>query len=364
MRLLMSGTMEKGRRLEAEIAGFLHLQGYFCRRNVVAAGRSGASHEVDVLAEKSDGLITFRVMVECKNWHSAIAKETVIKADYVARDLGLNKAIVASVGGCASGAEIAAAELGVELWGPSEIARHLGNLSLSELRSTGAPTTARLAFRAGAPVELADRLIAREARGMLGLGREQVPQTVTTWIPAFLMALSVARVEGRVRPKLRSNCVWTLHEALEGCCLHRWSEDPLPGPVEIEGLVLPPLLRSRAVTSQLTKAAQRLHDVRQPTARERHASALVELGVLTPEQSKSEATGRRFRDLSVDRVVDVLWPTRIGVLERRGQRRVVAICAVTGRRSDAISRVLTSRLGHLEAALARYDGSRRLAAGS
>ncbi|HEY5196516.1 MAG TPA: hypothetical protein VIJ51_05765 [Solirubrobacteraceae bacterium] len=43
-------------------------------------------------------------------------------------DLGLSKALVACVGGCEPGARQTAAEFGVDVWGPEEIAEHLGNL--------------------------------------------------------------------------------------------------------------------------------------------------------------------------------------------------------------------------------------------
>ena len=103
--------MEVGRDLEQRVAAFLAGHGYATRCNVVLEGRSGGRHEIDVLAEKSDALTTFRVGVECKAWQQPIEKDVISKLHYVAGDLGLNKAIVVSLAGCRSGAQKAADDL-------------------------------------------------------------------------------------------------------------------------------------------------------------------------------------------------------------------------------------------------------------
>ena len=164
----------KGRRLEAAIGAFLETQGYSTRQNDVLTGRSGVSHEVDVLAEKTDGLLSFRVMVECKNWNGQADKAVVTKAAHVAGDLGVSKAIVACVGGCEPGARHVAAELGVEIWGPEELAEHLGRMSLRELREGVTGATEALGYPAGVSPTIALAMIAREARGAFGLGNEEI----------------------------------------------------------------------------------------------------------------------------------------------------------------------------------------------
>lgn len=80
--------LEKGQELERKIESFFQLNGYKTQRNVVLEGKSGGKHEIDVLAEKSDGITTFRVMVECKAWNKPIEKDVVSKVSYVVRDLG------------------------------------------------------------------------------------------------------------------------------------------------------------------------------------------------------------------------------------------------------------------------------------
>ncbi|MGH9892704.1 MAG: restriction endonuclease, partial [bacterium] len=89
----------KGRLLEERIATFLAGNGYSTKQNVFLEGRSGGRHEIDVLAEKDDGITTFRLAVECKAWNTPIEKDVVSKLAYVMTDLGLNKGIVVSLKG-------------------------------------------------------------------------------------------------------------------------------------------------------------------------------------------------------------------------------------------------------------------------
>src|SRR5262245_42805170 len=85
---------ETGRRLEQQMAVFFQTHGYAARCNEVLEGRSGGRHEIDVYAEKSDALTTFRVAVECKAWQHPIEKDVVSKLHYVMTDLGLSKGII------------------------------------------------------------------------------------------------------------------------------------------------------------------------------------------------------------------------------------------------------------------------------
>jgi len=126
---------EKGRELEEKIEKYLQLNGYQTRRNVVLEGKSGGKHEIDILAEKSDTITTVRIMVECKAWNKPIDKDVVSKVGYVLQDLGLNKGIIVSLKGWRVGAEKAARELGIDLWGKDEIENKLGKIALAELET-------------------------------------------------------------------------------------------------------------------------------------------------------------------------------------------------------------------------------------
>src|SRR5262249_20729690 len=70
---------DRAQLLEERIGEHFAAHGYLVRRRVQAEGRSGGRHEIDVLAEKSDPLTTFRLAVECKAWGSPIEKDVVSK---------------------------------------------------------------------------------------------------------------------------------------------------------------------------------------------------------------------------------------------------------------------------------------------
>ncbi len=141
-----------GADLERRIEQYLSLHGYACLRNAVVEGRSGGRHEVDVLAETSDGVTGYRLAVECKARQRPVEKDVVAKLAFVVGDLGLHKGIVVSLCGSRLGAEQTARELGIELWGPAELESRLGQVALAELAAGPAP---RLGVQALPLVELA-----------------------------------------------------------------------------------------------------------------------------------------------------------------------------------------------------------------
>lgn len=59
-------------------------------------GRSGVEHQVDVLTSHSDGIHTYKTMIECKYWEQNINKDIVMKVAEVVDDAGLNKGIIVS----------------------------------------------------------------------------------------------------------------------------------------------------------------------------------------------------------------------------------------------------------------------------
>ena len=228
-----SGSADKGRRLEAEIARALAAGGYAARRNVVCEGRSGARHEIDVLAEKGDGLTTFSVMVECKAWDRPVDKEVLAKAAFVAADVGADKTIVVALRGATGGAELSAAELGVELWGPEELERRLGRAQLAELGAARAhrrrsaspsPSTRR------APPAWPN---GSAARACSGLGAEEVAWFDLVWLPCLLLTLGCTRQEGRLHKRARHSSVFNLYEALDGTLLESFAVDPSIAEVEV-----------------------------------------------------------------------------------------------------------------------------------
>lgn len=60
-----------------------------CKRQ----GTSGVEHQIDVLAEQSDGQLT---AIECKYWKKKVNKDTVMKLSSIIEDLSIEKGIIVS----------------------------------------------------------------------------------------------------------------------------------------------------------------------------------------------------------------------------------------------------------------------------
>jgi Holliday junction resolvase len=330
---------EKGRRLEAEVARALAAGGYAARRNVVREGRSGAHHEIDVLADKSDGLTTFTVMVECKAWDRPVDKEVLAKAAFVAADVGADKTIVVALRGATGGAALSAAELGVELWGPEELERRLGHVQLAALGAARAPTA--LGFAVAVEEARAVRLAERQrGKGILGLGAEEVAWFGLVWLPCLLLTLGCTRLEGRLHKRTRHSSVFNLYEALDGALLESFAVDPAVAEVEVGPQRLPPLVKPRTLRAEISSTFEKWRSVVQGAARERWARAGADLGIPLPLDA-----------LTVDDVTVCYLPVYVAILRHRDSRRVVVIDGGDGAVDQPLATVLTANLGYLTEAL-------------
>ena len=70
-----------------------------------AEGKSGARHQIDVLASHGDGIHTYRTAIECKYWDTKIDKEPVAKLSVILDDIGIEKGVLVSVRGFTTDAE-------------------------------------------------------------------------------------------------------------------------------------------------------------------------------------------------------------------------------------------------------------------
>ena len=238
-------ALDRGRALEGRIGDFFRRNGYEVSLNAVLGGRSGTSHEVDVLAVTSDPLMTFRVGVECKAWSTPITKEVVAKHDMVSRDLGLSKAIIVALEAATAGALASARELGVEIWGPDELREQLGDSASRELGAAATPALSAVGWERHLDPDEAHRIVDREARGLLGIvGRESVAEASLLWFPWHTMRIAVSRYEGRLRRKLRTRRIWNLYDGVAGQLTRSsmWEEIPSLQRVDLSsnpGLICP-----------------------------------------------------------------------------------------------------------------------------
>lgn len=332
------GPGERGRELERRVADYFAVHGYEVRRNVLLEGRSGARHEVDVLAERTDPAVSVSVVVECKARTDAVTTEPVARLDWVARDLALDKALLVCPGGISPAAAESARDLGIEVWGREEVGARLG----------AAPAAPRSAAPAGLawPVlmttAVAGRIVSRESSGLLGLGREHVSAEGHCWLGWHALELSEPVREGRLRPRLRTRRRWMLYDTLEGHLVRPAADDPADelDRCPLDGARLPVAMTAERVVGSIRQAAARRDEVVSESARRRHEERLEELGV----DGDAEAPRIERRRLA--------WqPLWLAVLEGRGGRRVVAVDLSLGRRDDEIEELLTGQISTVEAAL-------------
>jgi hypothetical protein len=320
--------------LERKIEKFFQLNGYKTQRNVFLEGRSGGKHEIDVLAEKSDGVTTFRIMVECKAWDKPIEKDVVSKVSYVLRDLGLNRAIVVSLKGWRIGAEKSANELGIELWGRDEIEEKLGEIAIAELETIEFKKVVK-GFPLVVKEEWIKPLIESERKGFLGLGKEEIIWTKIIWLPCYLFQISCSREEGIIRKSVKTMKVWNLYEAVMGNWVARFENEPPLEEIEVEKIIQPKIKPAK-IKNRIVKIFEKCLEVMTPKAKQRYAIMLEGMGITSPITS-----------LNIDSITELFYPFYISLLRKSGKERIIAVDGVNGNMSKSVGTALTTNLNYV-----------------
>jgi hypothetical protein len=329
---------EKGRELEEKIEKYFQLHGYQTKRNVVLEGKSGGKHEIDILTEKSDVVTTVKIMVECKAWDKPIEKDVISKVGYVLQDLGLNKAIIVSLKGWRIGAEKAAKELGIELWGRDEIENKLGKVALAELETI---EFKRVSVGFSAKIDETEAISSIEecTKGFLKFGKEEVKECKLVWVPFYLFEISHTKSEGLVFRKLVTKKIWNLYEALEGRWFLTFEEEPKLEEIKIT-YSLQPQIKDVKIKKPILEAFKKLSEVITSRAIARYASRLRKFGIPLPAAN-----------ISFDKVTEIYYPFYLGFLQKGEKERIVAVDGVMGEVSNIISEVLTRNLSYILASI-------------
>jgi hypothetical protein len=332
----------KGARLEQQMAAYFRLNGYETDLNVKLEGKSGGIHEIDVLVRKSDGITDFTLAVECKAWAAPIEKDVVSKLSMIIADTGVNKGIIVSLQGWRSGAEKSARQEKIDLWGPDELRQHLGAVALAELN---APQTNRYSVSAIQTVAVGDEELRRaldgQSRGLLGLGREDALWSHIVWVPFHLFELHYSTMvkEFMRRGTTKVTPVWALYSALDD--RHFRTESSIPSFQDIRAdLVIPQKTKAKSLTAALLTTVKKFHEVTTDAARARYREKLSELGL--PDTLVS---------LVAEQTTTVHAPFLVGLLRRRGNERLVAISAHTGKFDAGVSESLTENMAFVRKAL-------------
>ena len=322
-----------GKNLSQSVAEYMARHGYRVARDVNLRGRSGATHTLDVLGEKSDEVTAFRVMVHCRDWDRAVDRDTVAGVHLTGSDLGMSRAIVLGARGWAAGAEAAARRLGVELWGPVEIEGRLGRLPDPETGSALAPIRG---VRVNISESVATDIVTRHRRGKLGANREEIVWLRPFWLPFLPVRVRHTREEKDRfrRPGPRTREYLNMYEALGGSLYAQWDRDPQTVSIT-EGRVRPKVT-TYSIVAEIEEAAKRLSEARTPQAYERHDTALNELGIPTPVS---------FFELTAEE--ELYLPFYLALLKNKTGERILAVDASQAEVSEDVGVVAMKHLGHI-----------------
>ena len=62
-------------------------------------GKSGVTHQIDILTEHSDGIHSYKTAIECKYWNKKVNKYIVMKLSEIIEDASINKGVIVSKNG-------------------------------------------------------------------------------------------------------------------------------------------------------------------------------------------------------------------------------------------------------------------------
>jgi hypothetical protein len=335
----------RGRALEQHLRDALRLHGYDVATNVRVTGRSGAWHEFDVVGEKSDGLTSYRLVVECKAWAHPVDKDVVYKLSGELSDVGAARGVIVAPGGWTAQAAAVALQLHIDLWGAEELDARLpllgeGYVPLGQTSVTapGVPFSI--------PPESARPEVDRAARGRLGLSRDVVAWFGAAWLPVWTLQVGLIRQQGVLRRVANVTHGWNDYEALDGTLIQQSTAEPARPPVNIGEHPIHARLEEKEVGARLADAErcwQRAHDVklrgsdsafqRRIDARDAARKALAVLGVDPPADR-----------ISIERTTLTYRPLWLGLLTRGRHERVIAVDGAGGQLLPAVGNVLTAHV--------------------
>jgi hypothetical protein len=170
-------AQQKGLALELRVARLFEQRGYDVAHNTWMRGRSGAQHQVDVLARHAAPLHNSTLIIEAKAYAGAVDKDRILKLLHIVDDVGADRGIIVTTGRATPDALRTAAGRAIDIWDRERLARLLGETEVGAVEQA-APVRGTGAERAVAPridvealhTELR-RTAAKRRRGTLGIGR-------------------------------------------------------------------------------------------------------------------------------------------------------------------------------------------------
>ena len=320
-------SYEKGHRFEEEIEKYFQLNGYETQRNVVIEGNSGAKHEIDVLAEKSDPVTSLKVMVECKAWDKPVEKDVVSKTHYVLNDIGAHKAIIVSLQGYRIGAKTAAEKLGVEIWGREELKNRLGSVQIAKLEQAEFKKIS-VGFRPRITIQEAERIV--EASRSKRFGKEEYMFTKLVYVPFYLIDYSYPTRIGILSSKEASKRARVLCDAIDGNNYQPHPSDRhatiTPREVEITAPTIAAKIKGTKLQKEVEKARDEYAKYVTRSAKEKRIRRIEKImgSVRTPK-------------INIDKITEIYYPFYAGLLKKDELNIWIAVDAVTGKKSKEMS---------------------------
>ena len=334
----MRTHLEKGAELEQRIAQVMTANGYVTRTNLILEGRSGASHEIDVIGAKSDGLTTLNLAVECKAWDRPIEKDVVFKFAGVLKDTGMREGIIVALGGFRSGADIAARDNGIQLWGPDELEQHLGQLAVAGLR-TGPTTREVSGFPRRATSAEVESFLSGAVRGRLGMAKEEIVWSSDAWLPVAYLRIALSRMEGVLKKTMQTTRSWNTYELVTGEIIRAWDAEIAAEPVDLDAQQVTAKLKLNQPSRTIDEAVAKHRSVTSDAARERHGARVLALGV--PLGYK----------VVVESSIIVAYPVHVAIAQRRDSQRLIVIDSFERRVHERLCRSLSPHAGWIRDSL-------------
>ncbi len=319
---------------EHVIDALFRAHGYRTATNTIVVGRSGARHEIDILASRQEDLLDARVAVECKNWSQPIDTAVVARARLIRDDLGLGQMVIACPAGATPAARTTAAECGIAIWDRQELEQRLGAAAVGALGAAPSGGT-RSGVARHTDAAAAAAAVQGATRGVLGIGRGRLLGSVDAWLRLVEVRFGCGE-RGGIRKRLRIRPMFVLYEPLGGTALWSIPARTVPDPdIDDDAPTLPAPATPELIRTTLERTIARQDTLVQDAARERHELTRAHLGIPDAEV------------VTVDKVATVDWPIHIAIVDQRGGARAVVVDAAGGRIDESLGDCCTAHLGTL-----------------
>jgi len=194
-------TYEKGLALELKLAELFKARGYEVIHNVKKVGRSGAEHQIDVLASYRNPLHTSTLVIEAKSYDASIDKERIMKLMQIVDDIGADRGIIITTSTFTPDAIKTAEGHNIDLWNREHLTRLLGEMQVTAVQKgvSERVAAAESVIQPRLSYDKAKELIAallqtRSKGGFLGVGKvvEQLEAVTSLYYPYYEVEIELA----------------------------------------------------------------------------------------------------------------------------------------------------------------------------